>query len=45
MGTLVDVGRGKISVEQFREIVASRDLSRSSSSAPASGLFLTDVKY
>lgn len=45
VGTLVDVGRGKISVEQFREIVASRDLSRSSSSAPASGLFLTDVKY
>lgn len=45
VGTLVDVGRGKISVEQFGEIVASRDLSRSSSSAPASGLFLTDVKY
>lgn len=45
VGTLVDVGRGKISVEQFREIVASRDLSRSSSSAPAAGLFLTDVKY
>ena len=45
VGTLVDVGRGKISVEQFREIVASRDLSRSSSSAPAAGLFLTNVKY
>ncbi len=45
VGTLVDVGRGKITPEQFAEIVASRDLSRSSSSAPASGLFLTDVKY
>ena len=45
VGTLVDVGRGKITPEQFEEIVASRDLSRSSSSAPASGLFLTDVKY
>ena len=45
VGTLVDVGRGKISPTQFAEIVASRDLSRSSSSAPASGLFLTDVKY
>ena len=45
VGTLVDVGRGKITPEQFGEIVASRDLSRSSSSAPASGLFLTDVKY
>jgi tRNA pseudouridine38-40 synthase len=45
VGTLVDVGRGKITPEQFADIVASRDLSRSSSSAPASGLFLTDVKY
>ncbi|MBO5805568.1 MAG: tRNA pseudouridine(38-40) synthase TruA [Tidjanibacter sp.] len=45
VGTLVDVGRGKISPEEFAEIVASRDLSRSSSSAPAAGLFLTDVKY
>lgn len=45
VGTLVDVGRGKISVAEFEEIVASRDLSRASSSAPASGLFLTDVKY
>lgn len=45
VGTLVDVGRGKLSPEDFAEIVASRDLSRSSSSAPATGLFLTDVKY
>ncbi len=45
VGTLVDVGRGKITPAQFAEIVASRDLSRSSSSAPAPGLFLTDVKY
>lgn len=45
VGTLVDVGRGKITPEEFAEIVASRDLSRSSSSAPAAGLFLTDVKY
>lgn len=45
VGTLVDVGRGKISPEEFATIVASRDLSRSSSSAPAAGLFLTDVRY
>ncbi|MBR1957476.1 MAG: tRNA pseudouridine(38-40) synthase TruA [Tidjanibacter sp.] len=45
VGTLVDVGRGKISPEEFAAIVASRDLSRSSSSAPATGLFLTDVRY
>ena len=45
VGTLVDVGRGKITPEEFAVIVASRNLSRSSSSAPAAGLFLTDVSY
>lgn len=45
VGTLVDVGRGRYTVEQFREIVESRDLSRSSSGAPAQGLFLADVTY
>ncbi len=45
VGTLVDVGRGKYSVEQFEDIVASRDLSRASAGAPAQGLFLSDVKY
>ncbi len=45
VGTLVDVGRGKYTVEQFEEIVASQDLSRSSAGAPAQGLFLSCVKY
>ena len=45
VGTLVDVGRGRYTVEQFRDIVASRDLSRSSAGAPAQGLFLRDVLY
>lgn len=45
VGTLVDVGVGKLSVGAFGDIVASRDLSRSSGSAPARGLFLYDVIY
>lgn len=45
VGTLVDVGRGRYSPAEFREIVASRDLSRSGGSAPAQGLFLHDIKY
>jgi len=45
VGTLVDVGVGKLSVEAFGDIIASRDLSRSSGSAPARGLFLYDVQY
>lgn len=45
VGTLVDVGRGRYTPEDFRAIVASRDLSRSSAGAPAQGLFLSDVRY
>lgn len=45
VGTLVDVGRGRLTVDDFRRIVDSRDLSMSSAGAPACGLFLNDVKY
>ena len=45
VGTLVDVGRGRYTPDGFREIVGSRDLSRSSGGAPAQGLFLSDVVY
>jgi tRNA pseudouridine38-40 synthase len=45
VGTLVDVGRGKMTPAQFAAAVDARDLSLSSAGAPAQGLFLTDVKY
>ncbi len=45
VGTLVDVGRGKYSVEEFEEIVKSQCLARSSAGAPAQGLFLSRIKY
>ncbi len=45
VGTLVDVGRGRYSVEEFRQIVQSRDLSRASAGAPAQGLYLSRVEY
>lgn len=45
VGTLVDVGRGRYTVEDFERILHSCDLSLSSSGAPAVGLFLSDVKY
>lgn len=45
VGTLVDVGRGRYTAGQFEQIVAARDLSRSSGGAPAQGLFLSDVVY
>ncbi|MDE7130132.1 MAG: tRNA pseudouridine(38-40) synthase TruA, partial [Alistipes sp.] len=45
VGTLVDVGRGRYTPEEFEDILHSRDLSRSSAGAPAQGLFLSDVRY
>jgi tRNA pseudouridine38-40 synthase len=45
VGTLVDVGRGRYTVEEFEDIICSKDLSRCSAGAPACGLFLSNVKY
>lgn len=45
VGTLVDVGRGRYTPEEFGAILDARDLSRSSAGAPAQGLFLSDVRY
>lgn len=45
VGTLVDVGRGRYTVEEFEDIIRSRDLSRASAGAPARGLFLSNVSY
>ena len=45
VGTLVDVGLGKISSQGFRSILASKDRRDASATAPAHGLFLVEVKY
>lgn len=45
VGTLVGVGRGKITPQRFEEIVAARDLSLAGSSAPAQGLFFLGATY
>lgn len=45
VGTLVDVGRGKISADDFLNILESKDRSKASSSAPAQGLFLSNIEY
>jgi len=44
-GTLVEVGRKKISVDDFRVIIEKRDRCVAGTSAPAQGLFLVDVEY
>lgn len=45
VGTLVEVGRGKIHPEEFREILESKDRRKAGPTAPAHGLFLKEVKY
>ncbi len=45
VGTLVDVGRGKISPEAFSQIIEQRDRKLAGTSAPAEGLFLTRIEY
>jgi tRNA pseudouridine38-40 synthase len=45
VGTLVDVGKGKINAVDFRGILESRDRKRAGVTAPPQGLFLSGVKY
>ena len=44
-GTLLDVGRGKLSIEGLREIIEKKDRCAAGVSMPACGLFLTKVEY
>lgn len=45
VGTLVDVGLGKLTVTDFRKIIESKNRSNAGLSVPAKGLFLTQIKY
>jgi len=44
-GTLLDIGRGRISSESIGEILHSLDRSQAGASVPAHGLFLSEVHY
>ena len=45
VGTLVDVGKGKITLEDFRNIIEARNRSEAGLSVPAQGLYLTAIQY
>ncbi len=45
VGTLLEVGRGKLTVEDFRRVIEMKDRSMAGSSAPGHALFLTDITY
>jgi len=44
-GTLVDIGRGNMAVDDMRAIIESKDRSRTGQTAPAQGLMLWKVHY
>ena len=45
VGTLIDVGRGSLSIPQFCATIEKKDRCSAGDSVPASGLFLEDVEY
>ncbi len=45
VGTLLQVGRGQITVEEWMDIVASNNEQRVDFSTPAYGLYLSDIQY
>lgn len=45
VGTLLEVGRGKLSLEQFRDVIEKKNRCSAGTSMPAHALFLEDVTY
>lgn len=45
VGTLVEVGRGKLSIDGFRRVIEQKDRCSAGSSVPGHALFLVDVGY
>lgn len=45
VGTLVDMGRGKLDLEGLKRIIEAKDRCSAGTSMPAGGLFLWDVEY
>jgi tRNA pseudouridine38-40 synthase len=45
VGTLIEVGLGKLSLEGFEQVLISRSRSQAGYSVPAHGLYLTQIDY
>ena len=45
VGTLFEVGRGKMTKDQFADVILQHNRSAAGDSAPAEGLYLTKVEY
>jgi tRNA pseudouridine38-40 synthase len=45
VGTLIEVGRGKMDVDDFKMVIEAKNRCKAGTSVPAQGLFLVDIKY
>lgn len=45
VGTMLEIGQGKISLEEFREIIKSQNRGAAGISVPGNALFLYDIQY
>ncbi len=45
VGTLIDVGRGRLSLEEFRKVVEGKRRTEAGESMPGNALFLEDIVY
>ncbi|MEG2514194.1 MAG: tRNA pseudouridine(38-40) synthase TruA [Bacteroidaceae bacterium] len=45
VGTLLDVGMGKLTIEDFRKVIEQHDRCKAGTSVPGHALFLVDVEY
>ena len=45
VGTLLEIGMGKLSVNDFEKIILSKDRKKAGRAVPAEGLFLMEVNY
>ena len=45
VGTMINIGVGKISLSDFEKIIESKDRSQAGFSVPAHGLYLTQIEY
>ncbi|HEY0056480.1 MAG TPA: tRNA pseudouridine(38-40) synthase TruA [Pedobacter sp.] len=45
VGTMIEIGKGKLQPEAIHDIIQSKNRSKAGASVPACGLYLTSVKY
>ena len=45
VGTMINIGLGKISLKDFQTILESKDRNQAGFSVPAHGLYLTKIEY